>query len=1372
MAAKGSPASRRKGVALIVVLSVLTVISLLGITFVVLNSVERRVARNHLHEVAVRLLTRAGIEDAVSRLGDGRMLGEAFDPRASWIYRGNDVEGNRPDLRLVPIEEARRPSFALVDGRGHPQQVHLRDERGRDRVVGVSGRLTTSPYHPEGSIYSVQVRDLSGSIHLNDGVWANAGNRSAVSLNLARILNALGRHPAVGIPNLGDLVLAIRPPAGFPNWQDCRTRLAAAGVPVSKADRLEPYVTVHAWVDKNVVNPVPLSAVAARHYPVPYVTEGMGHLPVFRRGPGRDHKSQDRGQVQQLMWMPEAATSVSDRVTANVYGADELVPTLIEVVHRAPVNVNTAAEPVLAALLADLKGFYLVETRSSAPIDPAPDDIEYRVTNWYGSDVTQVISRDFHTWEYMGHTYSDAGWMATSKVTENKDYREPAGATRTAGPVEMRTYRDDDSLGQLWTTLPLVMDGDSTQSGVSARRVAAEIVRCRQGEGEYRQATFGGPFRTWNQFHAFCDHLVRVGILDDHRFSDPLARRQGSQALADVLKANFNPNFHANELNLDHNLHLRVDKTDLIVQSTEFCFLPTGYVEIRGVGRLLAPDTGDAMRVVVEGATTATVKVHETYRESTQRHFYGGQSTRATEVYASNNGYAVEAGPEPDNGPLVYGEHLANFRQALHSGLDGYAGYAEKNARQVSGWGYEASGYLALPTCGGTGELHNRNTLSETLPSPTGAAEPWDSGNGMAAPSMIGHFRYDDRLTYNASSAYHDTLIDLFRENAGSLMVTGDTKATIKKIVYDPATCSSRVIEIPIPLPYMERASNFPDPGEENSGSNNSMHLGPYDPTDGTRYRLLRSYRVPGQGESTAFPEKMPRVAPSDLRVDGFYSERHSGLAYWVDEGISFSTRKGSFSFWFKPNFDPALSGKVRTIASVSRVHRANYHHRNPTPFTLYFMPAHSSGAGNAAPAYAGTWPSGTDKTMFPVSSAASGIRGLESLAPSSFLFGVAWSHFHGATWDYEWLPAGNPSTTIIPPLAEMERYAATPTLSSAVNGPAESGRDGLRSHRWSHVTVAWNLLEDAQPRVSVRINGREVGGSKELFPGGAWYQTGFAQSPSTQPSFCRQSFLDKQDAEVPRFWFGAGDEAPTDKIIQNTLRLGEVSTHSFDPFPRNFSSDGTYDELYVWTSIGAKELDSLTLKGPKYKYQQGRYYFPRGGVEQAVWTSPTLRLFPQGGRQPAPCSGETVTQTDAPLGAASVRLLGASWTWYPEEMRIDDGAAMKPVMYDYRDPDQPKALAQSKPCCRLMVETHGAAYPLNEPGGFSDDGYSGLESSDGGPVTTGPDHTLRYKVRFVVEGATSTTVLLATPVFDDVTIYWTGGVEYLAYQPLNISSR
>ena len=73
-----------------------------------------------------------------------------------------------------------------------------------------------------------------------------------------------------------------------------------------------------------------------------------------------------------------------------------------------------------------------------------------------------------------------------------------------------------------------------------------------------------------------------------------------------------------------------------------------------------------------------------------------------------------------------------------------------------------------------------------------------------------------------------------------------------------------------------ESAFNFPDKGESVPG--------PYDPVwpVANQHRLCRDFTTPKGGGSVSLVQH----APSDLHVDGGYSERNSGIGYVVMNGI------------------------------------------------------------------------------------------------------------------------------------------------------------------------------------------------------------------------------------------------------------------------------------------------------------------------------------------------------------------------------------------------------------------------------------------------------------------------------------------------------
>jgi hypothetical protein len=1478
--------TRRRGMVLIIVLSVLAVMAILGISHFTQSALDKTVTDNHFWQVQARQMARSGIEDATARLRDGAVLRSAFDTDNDWMFRGDDVTGNEPAKRVTPLAWSRVPSFAKKGANGSNETIQLwRDDLKSIVEVGVSG-TSSGKFHTRSNVYSLEVRDLSSCIYLNDGVHLYGANNSSVSQNLGRVLNRLGENSKIGISQLGTLVLRLRPSTGFASLQDFRTTMKTKGqVTDLQLDRLQRYVTTIAWIDKNVVNPAPLSHAVLDHYPVKY-ERGDGDSYIFRRGPGKDFKNEDRSKDVRLGWMPDfGGITGQGGVTARVYGQDEMYPTYVEVTHRAPVNINTAEEPVLIALLADLKGFFILERRSGHPFGgDTPSNFNYN-TQWPqtgasvatgnklppGVPVSFDHARGWFTFENMGHTYSDHQWKARIRVEENMDWRSLYGATTPStlsGGLTYEPVEDHDAIGDLWITASLTSgDGSGTVAGgVSAKAIAQEIMNCRTRQGRYAASPFGGPFKNWAQFYAFCDNLVEVrkdgqpgaGVIRDDRFAKEEERRQAAQAMCDVLKANFNPNFTPNEINPDHNLHLLVDKTDLVVNSTEFCFLPTGLFSISSAGRVVRDRESNTrashggsgtgpQEIVAQSRIDAVVRAYDVYRETNQRHFYLGDATPAEDCSYTNNGQTVETGPEPDNAPMLYNEHLGAEQKFIRHtpDVDGYAGDTTIEGEVMSGWGYEASGYLRLPTRGGIGFMKRKGDikkLEEMGPKIT----LWDQVHGIKEPTMRASFRLNDTLDYSLAA----TSDKVYLYNAATTVLkagnSGDAIVTISEYVYNPATCSGQVVTRAaggsLSKPKIEQTSNFPDPGEEGLEADGGARLSPYDPTDATRYRLVRSYRLPlssvpgavGAGKTVAAPmasagtDSLPRMlkaAPADIRDDGYYSERHSGLAYWIWEASltaaekSFNTFQGTASFWFKPNFDPAYSGKVRSIASVSRYHRKNFYYRNPSPFTLFYMPAFNGGTGEDVTFSGSPQYSDTESNTLPTFEftkvplfRSSGYRQLTGVPRSSLVFQIAYSTFDGIGWGAEdtWQPgagqdaANNPFT---PQWTETEMYWASPNLNKKALGKVEDDLDGLRAHRWSHVAMTWWIGNEANftqmapngQRIKVMINGRSndgeqvIGSFNSAMSGLRAYNNGGAKaSPDRLPRIADTDFIDHtvglDGANADERWHFPGDrweEPQEDRFILNTFRLGEASTHSFSPdtFTRNFSSDGTYDEFYFWKDTVPTDMGDMGLASSANpnnlagkKFLQGRYYVPMNGDEDSMWTSPLLTLKgPIGSRELANPTKNVATgagiKADRPADSnmtttetqkTTVRLLGVAWTWYAEKYgneiagnTLGGQVSMVPVMVDYQNPAGPSDLKQDKACARIYVTVDNLRYPLNDPNGLANDAFSPIQDQAGQALSLGDGAKFQYHVKFKVEGADMSTVLLSSPVLDDVTFYY-----------------
>ena len=820
--------AKRRGVALILVLGTLAVLALLATTFATLAGVERQTSLNYVDTVRARFAAESGIEAALALL-QHRILRGSLWTETSWS-----------------VAEDRT---IRVDG------AEIRD----------AGFLPSGSYASDGDLYRVRIADAQSRIHVNDG--APGGPDHSVSRNLRRILNILGAQPAVGVPELGDKILRFRPPTGYASVFDLRTALDGDDAAL---ERVRPFVTVHAWSDPDVCNPVPLSAETARLYPVDFPRPTGGGGPLYRAGHQKNFRGEPIGAPLRF-YDPGNGDPGHNRV----WGRDSLNPRWIELVRRSPVNVNTAPREVLMALVTDLEGFLLVERRR----DLLPSGRGAVSSSPCGSPGSA------YSWTSLRYRY---------------DGRDDSG----------------DECGLLYRTVPFTGPGGRSPDGIPAATVVEEILACRERKPspgvpglDYGAVSFGGPFGSWAQFNLFVDALVDRGLLVDRRAGDfwdldgsgnrlpgsPFQLRAASQALADVLKANFNPNLHLNELNPDRALFTLVDKTDLIVHSTEFCFTPMGLFELESEGRIVRPLGGVDHETVAVRKVVAVVKLFDAVRETSQAQFVRGEFSPRRAGPETNNNRSVEAGPEPDNG------------------------------RAPSEAEYE--GYVQLPTVGSNfskadtkppGELWTTLSDPQFYPGATTTAP----GGAHLGSAIHAHFHFDHAAHHHASrnGMTWPPYWDGFRLPQGAWQSVFGRRGTLCR----------------------------------NWGDRSESIASPYSPVDGTRagmrdrYRLARSFR--------GAPPDGVELASGDLRIDGAYVERDSAFGYWIDENVSFNFNEGTVAFWIKPAFTPDSTAKRRTLLSLSRYHAALPDVLNPSPFGLFFVPPHGSDP-SPVPSYAGGLP-------------------------------------------------------------------------------------------------------------------------------------------------------------------------------------------------------------------------------------------------------------------------------------------------------------------------------------------------------------------------------------------------------------------------------
>jgi hypothetical protein len=1252
-------AGKRKGAVLIVVLGVLAVLALLATTFATLQATEKQVARNYLDTVRAKMLAQSGVQSAEAQLRSYfpfRYFNNVANPNAPipWKFWGVDSapwETREPNP-ADKLEDATNPSFAIeneviqdpTDANVVPRLIMI---EGRNR--GLSGYMGTGSYDAlHGDNYSLKVTDLSGHIYVNDGL--DGGPNGSVTQNLRRILNILGT--VLGTAGLGDQIVNNRPTSGYRSPQDL---LAALGYNDSLFQRVRQHVTVYAWVDNNCVNPVPLSAsVAAVIQKDTKVQYYRGTPPVYRFQSSKDAVGNDITQGGFDLIRNQSLPQARENPSVCVYGMDCLNPQWIEIVNRAPVNVNSATREVLVALLTDVKGFFLGDRRRNNP-------------RW-------------------------AGDLYLSFKQQNSF--SPAGV-------------EGDEVGFLMETVPIVGPGGTASTGISGYDIADEIIACRSRKagkyGNYTQGipdtqAFSGPFRNWAQFNAFVDYLVKVGLIVDNRpglnmdypeevqdsagYNDsmvesPYQKDNASKAVADAIKANFNPNCHLNELNPDENLYLRVDKTDLEVMSTEFTFLPTGYFEVESLGRVLRPkdpNTKDCYfgdnDLVAQAKVTATYKLYDMYRETNQKQFYAGILPARTGSSVTNNNMSLEIGPEPDNGKLP-----GNFNGSSFDPGD-----------PDNEW----DGYLALPTIGGDGHSAGnkaKNTLVTTIA--RGSSPQYNS-------VLHAHYQWDHDAHYSKLDPHEIASKDNADENVSNY--------------------PSQVAGQDMP---------FKRPNNPASGVNNGQAA--------PLCRLAKSFRQTMAASGTMTSPPLQMFAPSDLHIDGAYVERHSAPAYYAYQGTNAlltlfggnAKAQGMFAFWWKPNYYPNLTGKIRAMLDFSRYHDPCGQSVNIWPFAIWNYPCHYNPALS---------------------------EGMHPNPNGGSSWGPAYWHNNQGYFEPSSLAWGSKAWHDVSTGHNFGNMTRSLNHLDHTSNPGCTGQPNiLKGHSWIHTAVEFQLNgNDPTNAFSSKmfVNGYPgIVGSTALtnkVPYNFYTMTTWAAGWTILDQWDKHS-----GGESNQLRLGA-----TSKIANNAIQTGKTYPDGTVGVPGaykgNYSGDHTIDEFYAWDIPNDSYAINLWI--------QGRYYKPLGSKAgtmnsgEGLFTSQAISFITANPRTAAPPSnvptpgGTGGAPSSVPVIPPQIRILGLSWTWYGDDL---DPVTGLQTLYDHGG-QYGVAAANVMPQVLCGIIDGSQTY-----GPFSNDGFSTVQAPDGSiPVIQDPKN-VKYYVQFALPQATAATILLSTPVVDDITLYY-----------------
>lgn len=436
-----------------------------------------------------------------------------------------------------------------------------------------------------------------------------------------------------------------------------------------------------------------------------------------------------------------------------------------------------------------------------------------------------------------------------------------------------------------------------------------------------------------------------------------------------------------------------------------------------------------------------------------------------------------------------------------------------------------------------------------------------------------------------------------------------------------------------------------------------------------------------------------------------------------------FEDGSGAISFWVKPSYNPGVAAKIRSVWDFSRYHSEQGcgFGTNKSPFGLWFLPTVG---------------------------AASTLVANPPRSPRSMLFGMSLTE-DDQLRDWRFGSGFFQQGTLTGQLAPSD----------------------FDQGRWTHVIVAWQF--GTNPSVALLMNGRlvtqrRIGSTSGRY--NIWYHDRFTTTPERVVSSMTQS--------TRAYGCDECTETAVTTIVReydiipqhaNTIRLGnpsQLSSTSGSLFRGNFAADATYDEFFVWRSPTIAGIDlrsgGLVNGGPATNlWRQGRY--SREGLKPAGngWLSAPILSGPastatRGLPTAATASGAPAAPAAAVSAAPQSRIRGVSFTWYGEMSVPVPGPSMKQVVRDYN------ANANMDVTTEVTILKGGALVAT-----CTDDGFS-LITTQNANFNPGSD-VIRYGVRFRASYpafALNNAILLATPIFDDVTIYYTDGTAtFLEYR-------
>lgn len=640
----------RRGATLLVSIAILTLLAVFSIAFVNLVNFERQASANYVDGVRARMIARAGLERAIAEMKQVAQGKSYSDPTGDrWLYTYQTPAN--PRGRPTNLLTTTKPSLAFVPDTNFDGVIDANENDLFGENLVVSGVVATGTYGV-GSVdaYKLKVLDTQSQINVNHPdpdaacrllkhlllrtseihtLWGGAITPAQARTFAEAVID---KRPAGGFGSVSEVwqILSVQTPTIPPEvWLN-----ASPGSGAMVCPPLREMLTVQSYVDPSVIRPWRVT----RQYTLPSLGTTTG-----------------AGAIRDLSLMP-----------------------------RAPINLNTAARPVLTALLAEIQGKGMFG--------------EYRIP--YGNASTGAVALA----ELIYNRTHDISQGSTA------DNYPAAGAGNNAVPFKS------------WPEFEQWLDNASwTPGGLGAMTNAANAL-------DATVSSFTNPpFVTNSTFQGYTT--------------------QNFQGARDLVKAMLNPNTMINKFGMmaNHGGSRRtgsgaplvpvmrlIDKSDITHMTTEGCLDSCGVYDITSLGLVLVKNEREQTGLMVMASQTmqTVVRIYDVLRLTSQSDFEANRAlfTPGDFVTAFDRDWVYDTLELPP--PTGANKWCPGVNKPAFGPNSSYEGPFTTTCQCPSKPGQHAHGFEGWP-----GVTSFPTYSCERNP----AAQGWSLGNEYTAASWDGH---------------------------------------------------------------------------------------------------------------------------------------------------------------------------------------------------------------------------------------------------------------------------------------------------------------------------------------------------------------------------------------------------------------------------------------------------------------------------------------------------------------------------------------------------------------------------------------------------------------------------------------------------------